>query len=359
MKKILAVIPSLCMGGAEKAFVLWIEELEKLGFIVVVATTQSQDDFFKLPKSIIRYKKKNFFLNSKLYSLFSRLWEPFSNASFIKEIIIENKIDIVISHLPKSNIPSILASSSQNIPCIIMEHSYQKILRDPVLNILRYLNYPKAQALVVLTPAMRNLFFSFNKEIIEIANPIALPSSILSFEEKEPIIILVGRLSGEKQYEKFINHIVQLSLSHWKVWIIGEGKERPLIEKSILKNNLQEKVILWGAQKNIEPFYQKASIFVLCSEMEGFSLVLAESALYGCSRVSFNCPTGPEIMIENDKNGFLVENQNWKELMLKIDLLIKNKEKRNLFYKESLTPQDKFNPQKVALEWQSLISRFI
>lgn len=357
MKRILAVIPSLSMGGAEKAFILWVEELRKLGFTLIVATTQPQNDFFNLPKDILRYKKKNLFKCSRFYNLFSRIWEPFSNASFLKKIIRSNQIDIVISHLPKSNIPAILASSSEKVPCIIMEHLYQEKLKDPILNFLRKSTYTKARALVVLTPAMRNLFKPYNVNIVEIANPISSPSLILPFKKKEPIILLVGRLTSQKQYIKFISELYQLSLHEWKIWIVGEGEERSSLEESIIKNNLQEKVILWGSQKDMEPFYQEASIFVLCSKREGLPLVLAEAALYGCSRVSFNCPTGPEIMIKNGLNGFLVEDQNWKELMEKIQFLIDNTKKREFIYTNSLAFQSTFTPGIVALKWQNLIDK--
>lgn len=359
MKKVLAVIPSLSLGGAEKAFILWVEELQNLGFKIIVATTQPEDDFFSLPKDTVHFRKSSFFHKNKALRLFFRLGEPFSNASFLKGIIRENKVDIVISHLPKSNIPSIIASQSERIPCLIMEHLYQKNLKDPLLNFLRKRLYPKSQSLIVLTPAMRNLFFSLNKNILEIANPIPIPPFVFPFEKKESIILLVGRLNDQKQYKQFIRNLDYLPLGHWKVYIVGEGEERSSLEELILEKNLQDRVVLWGAQKNMEPFYQKASIFVLCSKREGFSLVLAESALYGCARVSFNCPTGPEIMIKNNVNGFLVEDQNWLALMGQIKFLMNDKKKREEIYKESLIPHKNFDPKLIALKWKELINKFI
>jgi glycosyltransferase involved in cell wall biosynthesis len=241
------------------------------------------------------------------------------------------------------------------IPCFVMEHLYQKKLRDPLLNLFRRWLYPQATGLVVLTPAMRALFAPLNARIVQIANPIAPPSFVPSFEEKEKVILLSGRLVAQKQFSSFVEHLSPDFLGDWRVEMAGEGAERGRIEEAIRQRGLSEKVILLGAQADMGRLYARASLFVLCSKQEGFSLVLAEAALYGCVRVSFLCPTGPEILIKDGETGYLIQDQNWGELLDRLRLLMQDDALRRKIYTASLVPLAEFDPQEVARQWQVLI----
>ena len=49
---------------------------------------------------------------------------------------------------------------------------------------------------------------------------------------------------------------------------------------------------------------------------------------FGCVVVSLDCPYGPRAIIENEKSGFLVQND--EEFIEKLKLILKNEKEKSL-----------------------------
>ncbi len=86
---------------------------------------------------------------------------------------------------------------------------------------------------------------------------------------------------------KCLNHLIE-AIAHLplpirqelEVVIIGEGEERPFLEKMIGELNLQDTVCLIGGQKNPFPWLNSFDLFVLPSLSEGLSVALVEAAYF-------------------------------------------------------------------------------
>ena len=76
----------------------------------------------------------------------------------------------------------------------------------------------------------------------------------------------------------------------------GFGKKE--LEDKINSLGLKN-VIISPFAKNVRQKYADASIYVLSSRYEGFALVLLEAISMSLPIVSFNCPKGPEEIIED------------------------------------------------------------
>jgi len=123
----------------------------------------------------------------------------------------------------------------------------------------------------------------------------------------DPVILSVGRLRPQKDFSTLINafHIVSQQRD-CRLLILGEGRQRPILEALIDDLGLQQKVQLPGFIANPLPCMKRAALFVLSSAWEGFGNVLGEALSTGGPVVSTDCPSGPREILEDGRLGALV-----------------------------------------------------
>ena len=107
--------------------------------------------------------------------------------------------------------------------------------------------------------------------------------------------------------------------------IVGEGAERTLIENSITSNNIGEKVFLLGRNDFPEETLWQSNIYVHASFSEAFGLTLLEAMAAGLPVVTLNGGGNADIM-ENGKNGFIINNQDPALFAAKILEIWQNKQ---------------------------------
>src|SRR5258706_929702 len=122
-----------------------------------------------------------------------------------------------------------------------------------------------------------------------------------------PVILGVGRLSGEKDFFTLIKafEIVQRKTPS-RLIILGDGDERLALEELIHSSNLHDLVDLPGFEINPFAFLKKASVFVLSSKWEGLPNVLIQALACDCPVVSTDCPSGPSEILAAGQYGYLV-----------------------------------------------------
>ena len=144
-----------------------------------------------------------------------------------------------------------------------------------------------------------------------IPNPCALNSRKSKVESrKTKTVLAVGRLHEQKGFDRLLeawNNVQRDNVQCTKDWtlrIVGEGPQRAALEQQIKDLHLSN-VVLAGRVENVVEEYNEASLFVLSSRYEGFSLVLLEAMWCGVPCVSFDCPHGPAELLGDDR-GWLV-----------------------------------------------------
>lgn len=130
------------------------------------------------------------------------------------------------------------------------------------------------------------------------------------------------------------------------------------IKEKIIKYNLRDNVILKGAINPILVYnqYNNYAMFVLTSYREGLPLTLLEAKANKIPIVSFDIETGPNEIVENNVNGFLIEKYNIKEMAIRIDELLKNKDLRQKFSNNAYKNINKFRQDTIINEWINLIN---
>ena len=108
---------------------------------------------------------------------------------------------------------------------------------------------------------------------------------------------------------------------------------------------------LKGETSSINDVYSNAAFFVMSSKYEGLPMVLIEAQSFGLPIVSYNCPFGPSDIISDDKNGYLVEDQNPNKLGDAILKLATSPDLLNNFSKQALINAEKYQPTKIINTW--------
>jgi glycosyltransferase involved in cell wall biosynthesis len=122
-----------------------------------------------------------------------------------------------------------------------------------------------------------------------------------------PVVIGAGRMQRQKDFPTLIRAFAELHRSRaCRLIILGDGGERPKLQRLIRDLGLEGDVDLPGFQANPFPFLVRARLFVLSSLWEGSPNVLTEAMALGTPVVSTDCPSGPRELLENGRFGPLV-----------------------------------------------------
>ena len=125
---------------------------------------------------------------------------------------------------------------------------------------------------------------------------------------KDDFFVGVSRLVGGKNRVGLVEIYGELKKKGLKekLYILGDGDDRPNIEKKIKELNLEEDVLLLGQKKNPFPYMKAAKMFLHTSMGEGLPTVFIESMLCDTIVVAYDCPTGPREILVDGKAGGLV-----------------------------------------------------
>ena len=171
------------------------------------------------------------------------------------------------------------------------------------------------------------------------------------FEVHKVNILAVGNLRRQKGFDILLT-VMPLLHEKFHLTIIGEGKERVVLEKQIDALGISHKVTLLGFQGNPYKYMNKADIMVLSSRYEGFPNVILEANACGLFTLAFECPGVSHEIIQNDINGFLVEFEDVSALALALEKyvsVVHNKEK-------IVETTKRYNVENIVKEYERLFS---
>ena len=218
------------------------------------------------------------------------------------------------------------------------------------------------ERLVVLTEADKAAWEKAGcTNVTVIPNPCSLDGQKVSIKSaKSKTILAVGRLHEQKGFDLLLQAWDKVqrdevpSTKDWNLRIVGEGPKRAELEALIRTLGLKN-VCLAGRAENVAKEYAAASLFVLSSRYEGFSLVLAEAMWCGTPCVSFDCPHGPAELLADDR-GWLVPNGDIAELTAQIAYALSHPEEAlKRAQKAQSFAQTTYSEAAIMPQWVQLI----
>lgn len=360
-KRVAFVISNLNAGGAERVVSNLANELVDY-FDITIIVLYKCNPFYKLNEKIsIIYCSQSY--NPKP-NAFQSLKNHIYLFSSILKIIRRKNIDISIGFMTTSNIYLSFASKFNGKPCIISEriHPDHRSLSS-FWRKARKLSYKYAKILVVQTESIKNHFETFiNPEnIVIIRNPIAaeLIEKREYYSSRKNIILNVGSLAIQKNQDLLIKAFSNINNPDWTLVLVGDGELSSQYHNLIHSLNLNEKVKLVGNIRNIEDYYNSASIFVLTSRYEGFPNALIEAMYFGLPCISTDCPSGPSEIIKSGTNGYLIPVESQLELENKLQKLMKDENLREKFSKNAIESTPDFLPDVISTIWKNIINQIL
>lgn len=343
-KRILFLIHTLGVGGAEKVLINLANNMDKSKYDITIMTVIDTGIFkesidydihyktiFKIPFK--KFKNSNTssgslhsnFNNSKLLlkKLYQFFWRHI-NTKLIYKIFIKEYYDYEVAFL-EGVATKIIASSphekSKKYAWIHVdlinekksEHFYKSINSQ----IKDYTKFNKIICVsdVVKKQAEKKLGLEKNK-FMTLYNPIDT-SEIITKSNQEIItknnvitFCSIGRLAKQKGYDRLINVSNKLKNEgfNFSINILGEGPDKNQLEQLIEDYNLEDYVHLLGFHSNPYPYIKNCDVFICPSRAEGFSTVASEAVVLNKACLVTNCSGMSELFGEESEYGYIVSN---------------------------------------------------
>lgn len=189
--------------------------------------------------------------------------------------------------------------------------------------------------------------------------------NMLSFEPKktstcmENRVIAVGRLDFQKKFDRLIDiwALVNKNCPDWKLDIFGKGPDRDRLLIQIKNLGLEGVITIKEPTKNIESEYANSSVFAMTSTYEGMPMTLLEAISMGVPCVAYGCKCGPKDIIDNDINGYCVEEGNKIVYVQKLIELLKDTQKRVSFGEKAKNKANEYSVDLVMNRWMLLFQK--
>lgn len=366
--KLVIFINNLAGGGAERVAATLANYWTQKKWDITIVTLASQNlDFYTLDPAVRRISLD---LAGDSVGVLDALRKNVRRVIALRQFLKQQRPDVVMSMMSTPNVLLAFASLGiRNLHTIGTEHCYPPHLPlGTIWNVLRSRMYGRLSAVVALTQECADWIntHSSAKRIPIIPNaacwplpvklPIIAPTSLCPSERK--VLLAVGRLTKQKNFEVLINVFSKLALKHptWDLVILGEGPERPRLEAQIKDAACGARIFMPGIAGNVGEWYTRADLYVMSSRFEGFPNVLAEALAHGLPAVSFDCDTGPRDIIRHGLDGLLVQAGNAPDLQAALDRVMGDSHLRQEMATRAVDARDRFSIEKIVGMWEDLFN---
>ncbi len=343
-KKLLFVIDSLGIGGAEKSLLTLLNCIDSTKYEIDLQLFSKGGKFENfLPKNInilpnieyLSYCSKDlisttsprFFISRICYSLKLRFNKTASHPDkamlfwkSVKKSFTKNdkQYDVAIAY--SQGVPTFYVADKVNATKKIAWVNSSLLIDGKTLEFNQEY-YNKYNKIVAVSNSAREILclkFSNIKKKIHIIYDIVDPNTINQMASEcvsdlrdgynQVKMLTVARLNNKhKGYDIALN--VAKILNERGVdfiwYAVGEGGFRAEMESFIKENNLTDKFILLGAKGNPYPYFRACDLYVQTSRHEGFGLSIAEARILNKPVVTTEFDAVWNQMI-NGKNGIVV-----------------------------------------------------
>ena len=200
----------------------------------------------------------------------------------------------------------------------------------------------------------------FGEELVRgktaaILNPLtpAVPGETMP---KQKIILYVGRLvRTHKRVDRLLRIWQKIESHHpdWQLQIVGEGEERPALEKLARRLRLQ-RIHFQGYRSDMPTIYRTASFICLTSNFEGLPMSLMEGQQYGVIPVSFDSYAGIQEIAQDGKAGIIIPSYSLRRYASRLNRILDHPQEQEQLRRQALAAAQRYDPQVIGQQWLRL-----
>ena len=343
--------------------VILANELVKRGYRVTIVLTKQIIDYTidDRVNILLLSPQKDYSHFNKIVQRCLMLYRKFLWSISTRKIISVVQPDVIVASWG-SKVEAILRWHD-NIPIISSEHNTFDREHTPKERYKRFVLNARFDKVVVLTHYDKEFTKNYLSNTLVIPNPLTYtPISIEEYQEsflKRRNILACGRVKAwsVKGFDNLIKAFSKVAnkCKGWDLDIAGAGDEESFsyLKSLVSQYKIDDRVHFLGFCSNISEVMKSHSIFALTSRSEGFGMVLTEAMAMGCTCVSYSL-TGPSEIINSEKDGLLVENQNVDKMAEALLRLINDPDLRFELGKKALSSVTRFSVDNITNKWEYL-----
>lgn len=348
---LLLVTDSLGCGGSERQMVDMADFWASRGARVTLATWSgpSMPDFYAHGPGVARVH-----LGPEGAGFLPQVRRVRTMRSLLREL----RPDAVLSFLPRSNVPTLLAGLGLDVRIVVSERAHPR--QDTSLTLpwrmLRRLSYARADAVVSQTRTVAAWIHEHWGHA-----PCVIPNALRVLPPpagpRENVIVGVGRLVRQKGFDLLLEAFAGIApvFPGWRLAILGEGPERRRLAGQCAALGLAERVQFPGRVRDAEQWMARAGLVVQPSRFEGFPNAVLEAMAMGAPVISADCPAGPADIIEDGRNGCLVPVEDPDALARAMKRLLADAPLRERLGNEAMSVRERFRQEPIMEKWQSTL----
>lgn len=171
-------------------------------------------------------------------------------------------------------------------------------------------------------------------------------------------IITVGRFVPQKDYETAIHAIAELKKTYDNIVfdIVGYGNMETQVRKWIRQYVIDDITTIYINPNNIAELLDQADIYISTSLFEGTSNSIMEAMNADLPIVATNVGDNGQL-VQNQKNGFVTNKKDWKDIASKLAILIDNEElSLNMGKQSKLFLSNNYSVEQFRKSYLSILS---
>lgn len=380
--KIKFYVESFLVGGIEKVLLQYLKNIDSENNDITLIIGYKQDELERLRNDIPSNIKVEYVLADDMYCTLKKKKAigklrkieklKMEGTSWLRKIKIRKRLKELI--LPEDVIvdfdmtlsPFMKEFKNKKVTfCHFSLKNYHRGIERRLKKLGNRLNdYDKV---IVISDEMKKegieMFPFLEKKLVRIYNSFnfdeiyKLANENIDKDLEGQYILAIGRLEETqkdfttliKAYSKICDEVEE------NLYIIGDGRHREQLESLTKDLKIENRVKFLGFRTNPYPYLKRANLFVHSSKFEGFGLVILEAMILGKMVIATDCPTGPSELLNNGKNGILVEIGNIDEMADNMKKVLLNEEVQKEYLKNSEEKLKEFDAKLVMREFENIL----